>query len=160
MNILFICEDNAFLSIIAESILKSVTGARFGSFSAGVRPAKEVNKQVLRFLREHHISVGGLRPKSLADFRELRGFRMDFVITLCDMNGAHIADWPGAPFIAHWNIEEDDDLACRFAPSEEVIRDTFWTLMRRINILASLPQDKLNLRRLQQRALTLQPNYL
>ena len=160
MNILFICEDNASLSIIAESILKSVTRTRFGAFSAGRVAAKQVNKQVFRFLREHHMPVAGLRPKSLADVRAGNVVSMDFIITLCDIDGELLRDWPGEPFIAHWNIEERNGQACWVPLSEEAIRDTFWTLMRRIKIFASLPEGKLNVRRLRQRALTLQPNYL
>ena len=154
MNVLFVCEDNSALSIMAESILKSVAPGRFGAFSAGCFPKASVNHYVIDFLAKHHLPVAGLRTKALEDFRSSVAVRAHFIITLCDVaSGEHFSDWPGEPFIAHWNIQSDD------GDTDEALRDSFWTLMRRIKIFASLPQGKLSRRLLQQRALTLEPSY-
>jgi len=157
VNVLFVCEDNSALSIMAESILKSVAPGRFGAFSAGCLPGASVNRSVLDFLSMHHLPVADLRTKSLESFRSSRTARIDFIITLCDLAASEsFADWPGAPFAAHWDVQGRND----GGQTDEALRDHFWTLMRRIKILASLPQGKLSLRLLQRRALTLEPSYL
>lgn len=147
MNVLFVCEDNAALSIMAESILSSIAAGRFNAFSAGCAPRDTLNAEALELLSGHNLPVGRVRAKSLEQFRA-GAPRMDFVITLSDAAAAEpFADWPGEPFVAHWNVSENE------------LRDSFWTLMRRIKIFASLPQGKLSRRALERRARTLEAGY-
>ena len=151
MNVLFVCEDNSALSIMAEAILKSVAPSRFGAYSAGCFPTAAVDAGVIDFLVTHHMSVARLHTKSLQHFRAANSPRMDFIITLCDAAAEEdYSRWPGKPFVAHWNVRDD-----RTGDAEEALRDNFWTLQRRIKIFASLPQGKLV-----KRVLTLQPSYL
>jgi len=156
VNVLFVCADNSRLSIMAESILQKVAPTRFTAFSAGCVPAKAMDGEVLDFLSAHRMPIAGLRPKSLEDFRRASA-HVDFVITLCERASERCAafEFPGTPFITHWAVQDDD-----VAAGEETMRDAFWTLMRRINILASLPHGKLSRRTVEQRALTLQASYL
>ena len=142
---------------MAESILASVGAARFHAFSAGSLRQAPPNPYVLDFLAHHHMPVAGLRSKTLDNFRSPGSPRMDFIITLCDgATNQPLSDWPGDPFIAHWNVATDDATG----DAEDALRDSFWTLMRRIKIFTSLPHGKLNRRLLERRALTLQPSYL
>jgi protein-tyrosine-phosphatase len=154
LNVLFVCDENCALSLMAESILASVGAPRFRAFSAGVACGRPANPDVLDFLAGHNLPVGSLRAKPLDEFRSATAPPMDFIITLCDKAAHALADWPGEPFIAHWNIRADGP------DSEESHRDQFWTLMRRIKIFTSLPHGAINKRVLQRRALTLQPSYL
>ncbi|HEY3077485.1 MAG TPA: arsenate reductase ArsC [Burkholderiales bacterium] len=157
MNVLFVCEDNSALSIMAESILNSVAPGRFGAYSAGCYPNEWLNAYAVEFLAQHRMPVANSRAKSLELYRRPGAPRMDFIITLCDVAAdAHFAGWPGDPFIAHWHVETDDATG----DADDVLRDNFWTLMRRIKIFASLPHGKLNRRLLERRALTLRPSYL
>jgi arsenate reductase len=153
MNVLFVCEDNCALSIMAESILRSVASHRFGAYSAGCASSDAIDPAVLQFLADHHMPIDGLRAKTLDAFRGGSAPTMDFIITLSEeAENYDFSAWPGRPFVAHWNICDDH--------SEAELRDYFWTLMRRIKIFASLPHGKLTRRALEQRALTLQPSYL
>lgn len=153
MNVLFVCEDNCALSIMAESILRAVAPHRFGAYSAGCVSRDALDPEVLEFLADHHMPVEGLHAKTLHAFRGPSAPKMDFIITLSDAAEKHdFSTWPGRPFVAHWNVCDDH--------SEAELRDYFWTLMRRIKIFASLPHGKLTRRALEQRALTLQPSYL
>jgi protein-tyrosine-phosphatase len=156
VNVLFVCGDNSALSLMAESILAAEGNDRFHGFSAGCAPARRARREVVDFLARHHMRTAGLRPKALDEFREAR-MPMDFIITLSDAAAAqNFADWPGAPFVAHWNVQDDDD----HSPSEAAYRHSFWTLWRRIKIFAALPQGTLNRRVLERRAQTLEPSYL
>ena len=153
MNVLFVCEDNCALSIMAESILRAVAPQRFGSFSAGCASRDAIDVEVLEFLASHRMPVDGLRAKTLEAFRAPSAPPMDFIITLSAAAAKQdFSAWPGQPFVAQWNI--CDDLA------DAELRDYFWTLMRRIKIFASLPHGKLTRRTLERRVLTLQPSYL
>lgn len=161
MNVLFLCDQNAELSIMAESILRSVGSDRFGSFSAGSSPAEAVNPAVVEFLAARQMPVSGLMPKGLDAFREPSSPKMDFIITVGEAVAAEdLSDWPGSPFIARWRVE-DESIA---SPSDTgqkdlALRDAFWVLWRRIKIFASLPHGKLTRRLLEHRARTLETGY-
>jgi len=153
MNVLFVCEDNCALSIMAESILRAVAANRFGAYSAGCAARDAIDAEVLDFLDDHRMPIDGLRAKTLDAFRGGAAPQMDFIITLSEDAAKHdFSAWPGHPFVAHWNVCDDH--------GEAELRDYFWTLMRRIKIFASLPHGKLTRRALERRALTLQPSYL
>ena len=157
MNVLFVCEDNSALSIMAEAILSAVAPGRFGAFSAGCYPSGSLNNYAVEFLARHHMPVTRARAKSLEQLRRHGAPRMDFIITLCDVAaGEQFAEWPGDPFVAHWSVEAD----AASGDADDAMRDNFWTLMRRIKIFTSLPHGKLNRRLLERRALTLQASYL
>jgi protein-tyrosine-phosphatase len=157
MNVLFVCEDNCSLGLMAESILATLGDGRFRAYSAGCTPGYAVDHDVIEFLAQHHMRTPELHPKSLAAFRTPHAPRLDFIITLCDAAAAeNFADWPGAPFVAHWNVQDEagDDSAAG------AHRHAFWTLWRRIKIFVALPHGTLNRRALERRALTLQASYL
>jgi len=156
MNVLFVCEDNCALSIMAEAILRSVAPSRFNAFSAGCVPTGALNAEALALLERHHIAGDNLAPKSLHAFRTSAHARVDFIITLSDV-AAHedFCGWPGDPFVAHWTME---DAGTAEAPA--ALRGSFWTLMRRIKVLTSLPHGNLSRRVLERRALRLEPSYL
>lgn len=155
MNVLFFCEDCS-LALMAESILATLGDRRFRAHSAGYAPACAPNGAVIEFLASHHMRVEGLHPKGLERLGRGDAPPMDFIITLADVAPELFAGWPGAPFVAHWNVLDGcDDLR-----DEATLRDVFWTLMRRIKIFVSLPQGTLNRRVLERRAVTLQASYL
>jgi arsenate reductase len=139
---------------MAESILRSVGAARFHANSAGTMRNEHVDPYILDFLAQHRMPVAGLWSKTLDHFRIPGAPQMDFIITLCEVAASErFSEWPGQPFIAHWNLEMSKD-------ADDALRDNFWTLMRRIKIFASLPHGKLSRRLLEKRALTLQASHL
>src|SRR4051812_6255751 len=140
VNVLFVCHDNCALSLMAESILRSVGAARFHAYSAGTARNEHVDPQILDFLGQHRLPVNGLWSKTLDHFRIPGAPQMDFIITLCDVAASErFSEWPGHPFVAHWNLEMSKD-------ADDALRDNFWTLMRRIKIFTSLPHGKLSRR--------------
>jgi protein-tyrosine-phosphatase len=156
MNVLFVCEDNCALSIVAESILRAVAPDRFRAHSAGCFANGCVSPQALELLARHHLPVAGLHAKSLHAFRGSPDARVDLIITLSDSAAEEdYSGWPGEPFVAHWSVEEADA-----ADPDEALRNSFWTLMRRIKLFTSLPHGRLSRRLLERRALRLEPGYL
>jgi protein-tyrosine-phosphatase len=157
MNVLFLCEDNCSLGLMAESILATVGNGRFQAYSAGCTPGGAVDRDVIDFLAHHHMRTPDLHPKSVDAFRTPQAPRMDFIITLCDTAAAeNFADWPGTPFVAHWNVEDEG----AGGSAEGAHRHAFWTLWRRIKMFAALPHGTLNRRALERRARTLEASYL
>ena len=146
-SVLFLCDDNAAVSVIAESILRSIGGPRFACHSTGVHPAPAIHPLVLDFLRDRHMPVGGLHPKPMRKFLAAGAPRFDFVIALSDLAAEEApARWGAGPVLAHWNVGGTDD-----ALTEDALRDIFWALQRRIKIFASLPLASAPRRALQHR---------
>lgn len=135
VSVLFTCFDNAALSLMAESILRSLRSARFRAASSAIEPAAQANPLVIDFLQGRSLPVEGLRPKSLRASRP----RFDFVIRLCSRSAEATRDWDEEAVLADWNLEalreQLDDPRC----AQAAARDAFWVLMRRIKIFASLP---------------------
>lgn len=65
-NILFLCEDNACLSQMAEAAAKHLGPPRTRIFSAGVKP-RTIPSQVVRVMEELGISMSGQSSKSLTE---------------------------------------------------------------------------------------------
>ncbi len=65
-NVLFLCEDNACLSQMAEAAAKHLAPPKTRIFSAGVKP-KAIPLPVVQAMQELGISMSGQKSKSLAD---------------------------------------------------------------------------------------------
>jgi arsenate reductase (thioredoxin) len=65
-NILFLCEDNACFSQIAEATAKHLAPPKTKIFSAGVKPSV-IPARVIDAMKELGISMSGQKSKGLAD---------------------------------------------------------------------------------------------
>jgi arsenate reductase len=83
-NILFICEDNACLSLMAEAIANRLRPPQAQVFSAGVRP-RTVDSRTLEALLERGITVptGGSKSLDAVPVQDI-----DLVIVLGKLEGA------------------------------------------------------------------------
>ena len=145
LNVLFLCTGNSARSIIAEVALRQVGGDRFQSFSAGSRPAGQVNPFALEYLRANRLPAEGLRSKNWDEFARPGAPPLDFVFTVCDNAAGEVCPvWPGQPITAHWGIPDP----AAVEGSDEVKRKAFSeagrVLMTRIRLFASLPLAKLD----------------
>ena len=139
-SVLFVGDDNAAASVMAEAILRAVGARRFRAFSAACTPAPRVPVSVLEFLASRQVPIEGLQARPWTDFGAPAGPRLDFVITVSERVASMLPapEWPGEPVLAHWNVEED-------------VWDMYWTLQRRIKIFASLPHARLPRRSIENR---------
>ena len=103
LNVLFVCEDNAVRSIMAEALLNRFGAGRFMAFSAGFDPARQVHPLTLEMAHASGIAVGGLHPKSVREFASNSAPRMDFVIALGKNPASAL---PGEPMLARWGISD------------------------------------------------------
>ena len=97
-NILFLCRDNAAVSIMAEAYMKVAGRGVAHAYSAGCHPAEAVHSIVLKTIWDAGVRHGGLMPKSWNVFTLARAPSIDLVVYLCDpltMGPAPV--WPGKP---------------------------------------------------------------
>ena len=144
-NVLFLCTGNSARSILAEAYLNAKGNGQFAAYSAGSHPAGKVNPFALELLRKHGIDTGGLRSKNWDEFAHAGAARMDFVFTVCDNAAGEVCPiWPSQPVTAHWGVA---DPAVTMGTDEEkrkAFLKAFTQLAARINLLLSLPIEKLD----------------
>lgn len=147
MNVLFLCTGNSARSILAEAITNSLamSKGKFRAYSAGSHPKGKVNPLALDLLRQTHLPTAGLRSKSWDEFAAAGAPVMDFVITVCDQAaGEQCPLWPGQPMTAHWGMPDPAAVQGAEEQRRRAFSDTASMLRRRIELLASLPLDKLD----------------
>lgn len=154
LNMLFLCTGNSARSIIAEALANSltVTRRRFRGYSAGSHPKGAPNPFALALLEQSRLPTDGLRSKSWDEFAKPGAPVMDFVITVCDQAaGEQCPFWPGQPMTAHWGMPDPAAVEGTDAEKRKAFADTAMMLRRRIELLGSLPFDKLDRMALQGR---------
>jgi arsenate reductase len=146
-KILFLCTGNSARSIFAEYLLKEIAPVRFETYSARASPKPAPHPLALEILREDFkIDASDAYSKSWDEFKDAL---FDFVITLCDNAKESCPIWPGQPILAHWS--SPDPAAVEGSNAEK--RRAFWKvaqqIKRRLELLASLPFEKLDALRLE-----------
>ena len=145
MNVLFLCTGNSARSILAEAYLNSAGRGRFTAHSAGSHPAGKVNPFALELLEKNRLSTDGLRSKSWDEFARPGAPKLDFVFTVCDAAAGETCPiWPGQPITAHWGVADPAAIAGTEQEKRKAFLRAFTELSTRINLLLSLPLDKLD----------------
>ncbi|MFP5418052.1 MAG: arsenate reductase ArsC [Gammaproteobacteria bacterium] len=149
-NVLFLCTGNSARSILAESLLNGLGQGRFKAFSAGSRPAGQVNPLALALLEKNQFPMEGLRSKSWDEFARVGAPRLDFVITLCDnAAGEACPVWPGDPTTAHWGIPDPAAVDGSDDARRRAFVDAMTQMQCRISTFVSLPLGTLDGMKLQ-----------
>lgn len=144
-NVLFLCTGNSARSIIAETLLNSMGEGRFRGYSAGSHPSGRLNPVVLEMLADKGFSTQGARSKGWEEFSSPGAPPMDFVITVCDSAaGEACPAWPGHPVTAHWGVEDPAAFMDDPAQARKVAEAALRILRSRIQLLMSLPMEKLD----------------
>ena len=84
-QVLFICEQNAGRSQIAEGILRALYGERYEVSSAGTNPASEINPLIVKVMKEIGIDMEGQRPEPLISYLDTH---FDRIVVLCECKGS------------------------------------------------------------------------
>jgi arsenate reductase len=146
-NVLFLCTGNSARSIMAEACINnlSISRGRFVGYSAGSHPKGKVHPMALDLLSRSNMPTERLRSKSWYEFAGDEAPVMDFVFTVCDnAAGEQCPYWPGQPMTAHWGIPDPAAVNGSEAEQRRAFIDAYAVLRRRIELLASLPIDKLD----------------
>jgi protein-tyrosine-phosphatase len=146
LNVLFLCTHNSARSILAEAILNHIGRGRFKAFSAGSSPREnqQPNPLGLQVLQNAGISIEGLHSKSWDEFGGPDAPPVDLVITVCDNAAGEVCPyWPGQPATAHWGYPDPSAGDGTDVEKLEAFRQTLHALNRRLELLISLPKEKL-----------------
>ena len=146
LNVLFLCTHNSARSILAEALLNDMGTSRFRAYSAGSSPREnqQFNHLGLQELRNAGIATEGLRSISWDEFAAPGAPQMDLIITVCDNAAGEVCPiWPGHPATAHWGYADPSEGDAPEAQKLEAFRQTLHAIKRRLELLVSLPEEKL-----------------
>jgi arsenate reductase len=140
-NVLVLCTGNSARSILGEMLFNQVGAGRIKAWSAGSKPAGQVNPVALETLEKHGVPCAGARSKSWDEFAVPDAPTFDFIFTVCG-NAAKEACpvWPGHPATAHWGVDDPahvESLEARRAAFETAYRE----LRRRVEAFLALPLE-------------------
>lgn len=150
-NILVLCTGNSARSLLAEALFNALGGGRVRAFSAGSRPAGNVNPFALELLEAQGLDTAHLRSKRWDEFAAPDAPALDLVVTVCG-NAANetCPVWPGNFLRAHWGIDDpaavggsDDDRRAAFMKA-------YAALAERILMFLSLSFEDMDRAELQQ----------
>jgi arsenate reductase (thioredoxin) len=144
-NVLFLCTGNSARSIMAEAILDVLGKGRFRAFSAGSHPSGQVQPMALELAGAIGYDTTRARSKSWDEFAADGAPWMDIIITVCDnAAGEACPVWLGHPAQAHWGVPDPVGVDGSADAKRHAFTAAFATLRRRIELLLSLPLDKLD----------------
>ena len=143
-NVLVLCTGNSARSILGEALFNHLGGGRVRAYSAGSRPAGQVNPVALETLAAHGVPLPEARSKSWEEFAAPEAPVFDFIFTVCaSAAGEACPIWPGHPATAHWGIDDPahvEPLSARRAAFELAYRQ----LEQRIRAFLALPLEEMS----------------
>ncbi len=104
-NVLFLCERNDAVGLIAEALFNAAVGSSARAFSAGTDPADHANPFALALLTQANVDSRGLWPKHWDGFYEHRSPKIDALVLLDTPAAVHVPHaWPGNPARYYWHF--------------------------------------------------------
>jgi arsenate reductase (thioredoxin) len=144
-NILFLCTHNSARSIIGEALASTHPSGKLKGYSAGSTPGTRVNPFAAEIAKELGMDVALLKSKSWDVFGEPNAPQMDFIITVCDNAAGEVCPfWPGHPVSAHWGFPDPSQIVGTDLEKRAAFNEVMNGLKKRIDILASMPLEKLD----------------
>ena len=144
-NILFLCTHNSARSILGEALASTHPSGLFVGYSAGSTPGTTVNPIAQDLAIEMGMDPAKLKSKSWDVFGEADAPKMDFIVTVCDNAAGEVCPvWPGNPATAHWGFPDPSQVEGSDLEKKAAFVSVMNGLKKRIDLLASMPLDKLD----------------
>lgn len=144
-NILFLCTHNSARSILGEALASTHPSGKLIGYSAGSTPGASVNPIASDIAEELGVDRTLLRSKSWDEFGREDSPTMDFIITVCDNAAGEVCPfWPGQPATAHWGFPDPSQVQGTDLEKKAAFNEVKNGLKRRLDILASMPLEKLD----------------
>jgi arsenate reductase len=150
-NVLVLCTGNSARSILGEMLFNHLGKERVTAYSAGSKPAGQVNPVALETLAKHGVPCEGARSKSWDEFaaEDVQGavpprLTFNFLFTVCDNAASEPCPiWPGHPTTAHWGIPDPAHVEPMEA-RREAFEVAYQSLKQRIEAFLALPLESMN----------------
>jgi arsenate reductase len=143
LNVLVLCTGNSARSILGEMLFNHLGKGRVQAWSAGSKPAGQVNPVALETLEKHGVPCAGARSKSWDEFGRPDAPQFDFIFTVCGNAAQETCPvWPGHPATAHWGIADPahvEPIGARRAAFEAA----YQALKGRIEAFLALPLESM-----------------
>lgn len=144
-NILFLCTHNSARSILGEALASTHPSGKFVGYSAGSTPGTSVNPIATDIAVELGMDRALLKSKSWDVYAQPNAPKMDFIITVCDNAAGEVCPfWPGQPATAHWGFPDPSQVQGTDLEKRIAFNAVMNGLKQRIDILASMPLEKLD----------------
>ena len=144
-NILFLCTHNSARSVLGEALASTHQSGLFVGYSAGSTPGTAVNPFARELALEMGYDENKLRSKSWDEYGLPDAPKMDFIVTVCDNAAGEVCPvWPGNPATAHWGFPDPSQVQGTDEDKKRAFKDVMIGLKKRIELLASMPLDKLD----------------
>ncbi|MEN2998743.1 MAG: arsenate reductase ArsC [Brevinematia bacterium] len=129
-NVLFLCVENAGRSQMAEAFARELGGDIINPYSAGSRPANEINPTVVKCMEEVGIKIQNRKPKG---FDELDIKVFDFVVNMgC---GDDCPFYPSRAYVS-WDVPDPKGKSVEeVRVIREIIREKVTELVRHLRSL-------------------------
>ncbi|OWS69943.1 arsenate reductase ArsC [Polynucleobacter campilacus] len=144
-NILFLCTHNSARSVLGEALASTHQSGLFVGYSAGSTPGTSVNPFAAELTKEMGYDQSKLRSKSWDEYGLPDAPKMDFIVTVCDNAAGEVCPvWPGNPATAHWGFPDPSQVEGSDEEKRKAFKDVMIGLKKRIELLASMPLEKLD----------------
>jgi protein-tyrosine-phosphatase len=144
-NILFLCTHNSARSVLGEALASTHLSKKFVGYSAGSTPGGKVNPFAAQIAKELGYPESQLRSKSWDEFSLPDAPKMDFIVTVCDNAAGEVCPfWPGNPITAHWGFPDPSQVQGTDMEKRAAFNEVMNGLKKRLDILASMPLEKLD----------------
>jgi arsenate reductase (thioredoxin) len=144
-NILFLCTHNSARSILGEALASTHPSGKFVGYSAGSTPGTSVNPIAADIAVELGMDRTLLKSKSWDVYAGPNAPKMDFIITVCDNAAGEVCPfWPGQPATAHWGFPDPSQVQGTDLEKRAAFNTVMNGLKKRIDLLASMPLEKLD----------------
>ena len=144
-NILFLCTHNSARSVLGEALASTHQSGLFVGYSAGSTPGTSVNPIAAELAKEMGYDQSKLRSKSWDEYGLPDAPKMDFIVTVCDNAAGEVCPvWPGNPATAHWGFPDPSQVQGSDEEKRKAFKDVMIGLKKRIELLASMPLEKLD----------------
>jgi arsenate reductase len=143
-RILFLSQRNSARSIMAEAIANSIGRGQLEAYSAGVRPAREIDPMAVELLAHAGLPPPDHPPRDVREFSKADAPPLDFVFTLSDTAAGEAPPmWPGHPISAYWRCTDPEQFDDEVERRQSMIR-TRAELERRLRLFSNLPVGSLD----------------
>ena len=145
IKVLVLCTGNSARSILGEALFNHLGRGRVQAFSAGSKPAGQVNPVALEALEKHGVPLPtDTRSKSWDEFAAPGAPSIDYIFTVCaSAAGETCPIWPGHPTTAHWGIADPAHVE-PIEARREAFEQAFRSLEKRIKAFLALDLEKMS----------------